>query len=195
LNEIGPFGFIVAKDFGSVLSMAREPRAQVLAALREIYDGSWVRRVGVDGGKALPWSGKVAILAGCTPVIDNHHGVMASMGERFTFFRLNKVEEDELIGRAMRNADRVSTFRQVLSEIVAAFFEALSFPEHPYAIDERERQRLSSLASLAARCRSAVERDPVRLKISAVSTPLKWLRLAVYWIARFRFDLQPEEQL
>jgi hypothetical protein len=35
----------------------------------------------------------------------------------------------------------------------------------------------------------------VRLKISAVSTPLKWLRLAVYWIARFRHDLQPEEQL
>jgi hypothetical protein len=33
------------------------------------------------------------------------------------------------------------------------------------------------------------------LKISAVSTPLKWLRLAVYWIARFRHDLQPEEQL
>jgi hypothetical protein len=36
---------------------------------------------------------------------------------------------------------------------------------------------------------------PVRLKISVVSTPLKWLRLTVYWIARFRHDLQPEERL
>ena len=36
---------------------------------------------------------------------------------------------------------------------------------------------------------------PVRLKISAVSTPLKWLRLAVYWIARFRHNFQPKERL
>jgi hypothetical protein len=42
---------------------------------------------------------------------------------------------------------------------------------------------------------SGQPRHLVRLKISAVSTPLKWLRLAVYWIARFRHDLQPEEQL
>src|SRR5439155_20052308 len=35
----------------------------------------------------------------------------------------------------------------------------------------------------------------VWLKISTVSTPLKLLRLGVYWIARSRHDLQPEERL
>ncbi len=36
--------------------------------------------------------------------------------------------------------------------------------------------------------------DPVWLKISAVSTPLKLLRLSVYWTARSRYRLQPEER-
>ena len=40
LREIGDFGIILAKDFGSVLSMHRDARGAVLAALREIYDGA-----------------------------------------------------------------------------------------------------------------------------------------------------------
>src|SRR5262249_41948961 len=75
LRVIGDFGIIVAKDFGSVLSMNRDARSAVLAALREVYDGSWTRHVGTDGGKTLAWSGKVGLLAGCTPTIDRHHSV------------------------------------------------------------------------------------------------------------------------
>ena len=37
--------------------------------------------------------------------------------------------------------------------------------------------------------------DPVWLKISAVSTPLKLLRLGVYWTARSRHGRHPEEEL
>ena len=37
--------------------------------------------------------------------------------------------------------------------------------------------------------------DVVWLKISAVSTPLKLLRLGVYWTARSRHGLHPEEGL
>src|SRR5262249_44783980 len=57
LREIGAFGILTLKDFGSVLSMNRDTRAQVLAALREIHDGSWTRVVGTDGGKTLHWEG------------------------------------------------------------------------------------------------------------------------------------------
>jgi hypothetical protein len=38
-------------DFTSILSQNRDTRGQVLAALREVYDGSWDRPVGADGGK------------------------------------------------------------------------------------------------------------------------------------------------
>ena len=62
LRQIGDFGFIVLKDFGSILSMHTETRAEVLAALREIYDGAWTRHVGSDGGRTLAWQGKVGLL-------------------------------------------------------------------------------------------------------------------------------------
>ena len=71
--------------------MNYEARMALLAALREIYDGSWTRHVGVDGGKTL----KCAIIAGCTPRIDKEHAVMASMGERFVLFRFPEVESRE----------------------------------------------------------------------------------------------------
>jgi hypothetical protein len=40
LQKIGASGFLVLKDFGSILSMRPETKAELLAALREIYDGS-----------------------------------------------------------------------------------------------------------------------------------------------------------
>jgi hypothetical protein len=55
LREVGDFGILTCKDFGSVLSMHREGRGQVLAALREVYDGAWTRHVGTDGGRMLHW--------------------------------------------------------------------------------------------------------------------------------------------
>ena len=50
LRQVGPFGLLLVKDFTSVLSMARDSRTSVLAALREVYDGSWTRHVGTGGG-------------------------------------------------------------------------------------------------------------------------------------------------
>src|SRR5262249_41049404 len=43
LAKIGDYGILTLKDFGSVLSMHGDTRAATLAALREIYDGSWDR--------------------------------------------------------------------------------------------------------------------------------------------------------
>lgn len=53
LRKIGPRGLLVIKDVTSILSMNRDTRALVLAALREIYDGHWSRDVGTDGGQTL----------------------------------------------------------------------------------------------------------------------------------------------
>src|SRR5262249_29117294 len=77
LRELGTSGIIVLKDFGSVLSMPRDTRAATIAALRELYDGSWTRRLGSEGGRSLNWSGRLGLIAGATSVLDQHHGVMS----------------------------------------------------------------------------------------------------------------------
>jgi hypothetical protein len=53
LRKIGTRGVLVIKDFTSILSMNRDLRSSVLAALREVYDGRWERNVGTDGGRTL----------------------------------------------------------------------------------------------------------------------------------------------
>ena len=73
IDGFGGFGIICLKDFGSVLSMHAETRAETLAALREVYDGAWTRHLGSAGGKTLSWKGKVAIIFAATEVIDSHH--------------------------------------------------------------------------------------------------------------------------
>ncbi len=125
LRIIGDFGIILCKVFGSVLSMNRDSRAALLAALREVYDGSWTRHVGTDGGRTLAWSGKVGFIGGCTPAIDSQHAVIGSMGERFILYRLPPVEAEAQVRRALGHVGKEQAMRQALGQAVTAVLEGL----------------------------------------------------------------------
>jgi hypothetical protein len=158
LRTIGGFGVLLCKDFGSVISMHRDSRASVLAALREIYDGSWTRHVGADGGRTLHWQGKLGFIGACTSVIDNHHAVIAAMGERFIMYRLPAINENEMAGRALDHQGSEPLMRKDLSRAVGSLFNGLTLSQ-PEAIKGPEKARLVALSTLAVRCRSAVERE------------------------------------
>ena len=177
LRAIGDFGIILAKDFGSVLSMNRDARAQVLAALREVYDGSWTRHVGTDGGRTLHWTGKVGLVAGCTPTIDRHHAVMGAMGERFMLCRLPEVNAAEQARWALRHAGREAEMRRELTRAVAGLFS--SGLKEPSQLVEQEREQLVHLATFTARARSAVERDGYSREIELIPEPEAPTRLII----------------
>ena len=88
LRRIGERGVLVIKDVTSILSMNNDTRAKVLSALREIYDGHWDREVGADGG-APSWDGRIAVVGAVTTAWDTHHGVIATMGDRFVLVRID----------------------------------------------------------------------------------------------------------
>lgn len=169
LRTIGQSGIIMAKDFGSVLSMNRDTRGQLLAALRELYDGEWVRHVGVDGGRTLSWSGKLSMIAGCTPAIDNHHAVMAAMGERFLMCRLDAAEDEKQAGRALDHFGKEAEMRAELQATISDMF-AVELPP-PLPLEQEDRDFLINLASLVVRCRSAVERDTYNREIVSIPDP------------------------
>ena len=100
LRKIGDEGLLVIKDFTSILSMDRNMRGAVLAALREIYDGRWERNVGTDGGQTLTWEGRITVIAAVTTAWDAAHGVIASMGDRFVIIRTDSTDHREQNGRA-----------------------------------------------------------------------------------------------
>ena len=166
LRTIGEFGFIVCKDFTSVLTMNRDERAAVLAALREIFDGSWVRHVGSDGGRDLRWRGKVAVIGAVTPIIDTHHSVMNAMGERFLLSRLPDVEPKKQALCALRHDGKEETMRRELRRAVSGLFADLRLTRFP--LDDVAKEKLAALSTLVSRCRSAVERDSFRRDIELV---------------------------
>lgn len=179
LKEIGDFGIIALKDFGSILSMNRDTRAQLLAALREVYDGSWTRHVGVDGGRTLAWQGKVGLIAGCTSVIDSYHGVMSQLGDRFVFYRMPAEGGDEQMSRALEHSGHEKVMRAELAEAARIVLEAADMEVAAAPAREEERDQLVRLAELAVRCRSAVERDPRTREIDLVPEPEAPARLGL----------------
>lgn len=158
LEEVGSRGIIAIKDLTSILSMDRTERAKVLGALREIYDGSWTRRVGAEGGRAIPWTGRVVVLAACTTAWDTHHSVIASMGDRFVLLRLDStVGRVEAGLRAAANTGNEKQMRRELGEAVAGVLRKIQRK----GIDptDAERARIIAAADVVALARTAVEFD------------------------------------
>jgi hypothetical protein len=164
LKKIGDYGILTLKDFGSVLSMHRDARAGVLAALRECYDGAWDRPVGADGGKVLSWRGKLGLIAGVTTVVDRHHAVIDSLGSRFAFYRIDVPDRKQQADRALKHRRRAAGMRDELRDAVAGFFAGLELPQTDGELDPSEERRLVELADFVTVARSPVERDAYKTR-------------------------------
>jgi hypothetical protein len=178
LRAIGPFGILALKDFGSILSMNKDSRAGVLAALREVYDGRWVRHVGVDGGRELAWAGKCGLIGGSTPAVDQHYALISTLGDRFIYVRM---PGGGRLGRAWIAAGRqdAARMRQELTGAVAGLLRNLPDLGQPPGLTDAARERLCCLADLAAVCRTAVGRDLNGREIVHVPMPEECTRLVV----------------
>ena len=168
LRQIGDFGIMLYKDFGSVLSMRPDAKAEVLAALREIFDGAWTRHLGTDGGRTLSWSGKIALLFGATGVIDQHYSVIGAMGDRFLLTRTASAERNsEQFERALQHAGTATgQMRKELAQAVARLFAGRRAEPRPISPDEIKR--VGRVIALAVRLRGAIERDRQSREIEAV---------------------------
>jgi hypothetical protein len=159
LRAIGSNGVLVIKDFTSILSMNRDTRALVLAALREIYDGHWDRNVGTDGGQTIKWDGRLVLIGACTTAWDSAHQVIAMMGDRFLLVRLNSRENRLAAGRkAMGNVDLERLMRAELAEAVGDLMAGVD-GSREYTLAEKDDAGLLALADIVTRARTAVERD------------------------------------
>ncbi len=166
LREIGAFGIIVLKDFGSILSMRPDAKAEVLAALREIYDGAWTRHLGTEGGKTYSWQGKVGLLFGVTGVIDSHYGLIGAMGDRYLLSRFVPAGQGQFECALRHMGGATKQMRQELAEAVAHLFAGAG-PE-PRPLSRDEMNRIDKTISLVVRLRGAVERDRRTSEIEAV---------------------------
>jgi hypothetical protein len=167
LRSIDKFGIASLKDFGSVLSMHTETRAEVLAALREIFDGAWTRHLGTDGGRTLHWQGKLGLVFGSTPAIDAYHAVIGSLGDRWLLSRMAPVTGKQQFRQALKHGGgTVAQMRKELAEGVAALFAGRR--AEPQSVSDQEANRIGDAISLAVRLRGAIERDRRTREIEAI---------------------------
>jgi hypothetical protein len=166
LRQIGDFGIISLKDFGSILSMRADAKAEVLAALREIFDGAWTRHLGTDGGRTLAWKGKVGLLFGATGVIDSHYAVIGAMGDRFLLSRLAPVEQGQFKRALQHIGAATGKMRKELAEAVARLFAGRC--AEPRSISDDEVEQLDEVILKVVRLRGAIERDRTSREIEAV---------------------------
>jgi DeoR-like helix-turn-helix domain len=157
LRQIGEFGIASLKDFGSVLSMHTETRAEVLAALREIYDGAWTRHLGTSGGRTLHWEGKLGLVFGSTPIIDSYHAVIGQLGDRWFLSRMTPSSKGQLARARLHNGAAVADMRKQLAEAVVGLFATRHAEPQPMSDDEFAR--IDEVVSLVVRLRGAVARD------------------------------------
>jgi hypothetical protein len=156
LRQIGDFGILAIKDFGSVLSMHPETRSELLAGLREIYDGAWTRHFGTDGGKTLSWTGKLGLIFASTNAIDSYHAVIGNLGDRWLLTRM--APQKGQLARAIKHEGAATTqMRKELSEAVVQLFAGRH--AEPQKLTDDEFRRIDRAVELLVRLRGGIERD------------------------------------
>jgi hypothetical protein len=157
---------MVVKDFTVIHSMPAEERAQVLAILRDIYDGYSSRKFG--NGLQKDYRSKFNILAGMTDAIEKDWS-LNTLGERFLMYRITIKDRREHARRALRGmlgrpaaggaVDPRTTeeWREDLQLQVRDFLKELDYTV-PYVSEEVE-ERIYDLAEILSTCRTHVHRD------------------------------------
>ncbi|WP_424213537.1 MarR family transcriptional regulator [Streptomyces sp. BI20] len=161
LREIGEDGLLVIKDVTSILSMNRDARAAVLASLREVYDGCWVRQVGADGGRRLTWRGRLTVIGAVTTAWDAAHAVISVMGDRFVLVRFDSAaprSRRAAARQALANVGHEREMRENLGEAVANLFKNIG-PDAESMLTDADTEELFGLADVVTLARTAVERD------------------------------------
>lgn len=154
-------GIITFKDFTSLLSENKDDRSVIMGQLREIYDGKYGKSYGT--GESINWSGKITILAGATYTIHTLKASYTAMGERFIFYNLIQPGRPEAAEKTMENQEEglMVEHRQHLAAMFADYSIGVlnSMPKELPRIEKETRTDMISLAELATRARSDVERN------------------------------------
>lgn len=172
LRKLGKRGVLVVKDFTSILSMNPTVQAEVLGALREVYDGRWSREVGVDGGRTLLWEGRLGLVGAVTSAWDKHYGVIAQMGDRFVQLRTDSSKDATRLSagtHAMANLGHEEEMRKALGDAVAGVIAGMA--KEPVSLTKREEEILLKAANLATKARTNVDLDNYRGEVIHVDVP------------------------
>ena len=150
---------LIVKDFGTLLTLRNEQRAEIFGQLREIYDGKYVKAFGNE--KIVSWLGKMGLIAGATPIIDRYGSLHQALGERFLQCRVQGEDSKKIAVRALAIGGKEKELRAEMQEAYGGFFTQFEDlpPDHVFERNALVYEKLAILACLCALARTAVVRN------------------------------------
>lgn len=163
LFRMGDFGVIVVEDLTTLIQTSRDALGEVLALMREIFDGNVVRHFGNAAKDEVAWDGKAGFVGGVTPTIDRCHRLLTTMGDRFLMSRMS-LDHDLMVAQGQKAVHRFGVpddIRQHLAEETRDFLLPITtklrnavLPLLPLALADK----LVAMATLACRLRAVTQR-------------------------------------
>jgi hypothetical protein len=154
-------GLLLVKDFTTILSEAAGTRTEIIAVLRETYDGHITRAVG-SRDNLLTWQGKITFLGAVTEEIEQHRSVISLMGDRFLYVPMPSLQQarTHIAKEAIRQAARQGAIRECLAKAVRDFFTH----QPPAAVTTPDESDVEWLAAAADLRRPSAVTGPPRPK-------------------------------
>ncbi|MCM8772759.1 MAG: hypothetical protein NC922_06880 [Candidatus Omnitrophica bacterium] len=159
---------LIFKDFTTLMELPPEKRSVILAQMREIYDGQYIKEFGSSTTKK--WSGKIGIIACATTNWFSFHHSKTIIGERFLFYRIyysddefNSINQQILSRRIDKNVD--VHLKGVIKEFIS------NLKDYSYELNEQEKNYIIKTANFIAKARCAVVRDGYKKEIINIPEP------------------------
>lgn len=162
LDRLPKEGFIVFKDFTTMLSKNKDTLGAIMGKLRVIYDGSYKRETGGQV-ESKEWIGKVSLLAAGTGTIYSKTEEFNEMGTRSVVFKLSEVDDYD-VGEFMYQHQKDDRKKQkddlqnMMRDYINQFKVPTKYDELP-VISKEVWKDLTDIAHLASTARSPVERE------------------------------------
>ena len=149
---------LIIKEFSGILSMRSEQKSEILAQLREIYDGKYNKAFGT--GVTHDWRGKVGLMAACTPAYDKHYGVIGELGDRFILYRSDVKDKVRMGRRAISFVGQEAEMREELMTIIHSFMSQFGDMDGVQVQANKDvEDKIIYLACLCAQLRTHVDRN------------------------------------
>ncbi|HYY81935.1 MAG TPA: hypothetical protein VFD04_22540 [Actinomycetes bacterium] len=162
LTRVGERGLLTVGDFSTVLATSdRGGRDQLFALLRRVYDGQVTRDLG-NATAPLRWTGRLTLLASCTPAIDNYTSHTDQLGPRWLYYRLAAADipaKRATSRKARLRAGQLAGCRAQAAELAGRLVAAAQQRAASVALSARAAERLDDLAIVCCYGRAVVPRN------------------------------------
>lgn len=162
LIKLGASPILLMKDFTSIISMRHEYKSEIIAQLREIYDGSFRKVTGM--GNVIAWSGRLTLLTCCTAAVEDDRMTFRVMGDRFMEVHWKSPEPYGLVNYITNQeiATNLTPVQQLVNDYLSAPYSPLA------KLTPKQHELLNSYANAAAKLRTPVIWDDKGHSISNV---------------------------